>query len=138
MYMYFIWVIFQLSHSFYQYSYRFFHNNHSWTIQQYFFCLCCWHIWMHKTLFQTWHWPLPPLPKEIILDSMIVLSMWVNFNSYNQISNVQLFSLLDLNFQLCPSTSLRWNLLISFRISKPPFTFHLLIIKWSHFYPLFH
>ena len=38
----------------------FFHNKHSWTIQQYLSCLCCWHIWMHKILFQIWK--IPPLP----------------------------------------------------------------------------
>ena len=98
MYMHFIWVIFQLSHSFYQ---------HSWTIQQYLVCFCCWLFWMHKTLFQTWQRHPPPYLKEIILDSMF-LFMGVPFNSQNKISNVQLYSLHDLNFQLCPSTSLRW------------------------------
>ena len=93
--------------SFYFHNYYIlFHINNSQTIQTYLVFLCCWHILLKKTLFQTWQ-RSPPLPKDTILDSIIMLSTEVNFYNFNQIPNLQIDSLHDSNVQLCTSAAPR-------------------------------
>ena len=55
-----------------------------------------------KHCFKNGKYPPYPLPKDITLYSMIVLSMGVTFYSYNQISNLQLYSQHDWHCRLIP------------------------------------